>query len=172
MSDSYIDAPLLFTSFSLLNCRFLNLAAFERAEGLTEDALKSHARSLELMDLIHGASNDHPEAVTLIAGVGVTMYSGGKTEQAIGFLREAYSAGLRIYGSESLQVGNLAHELAQAYTMAKDLKTAVTIEKEALRIFEARLGKDDQTTKEADQFLSSLTNAAVQMAKNEKVSDV
>lgn len=156
-----VDSPETLAAYN-------NLAAFERMEGSFDEAFKSHARALELMDFIHGSSHDHPESVNLVASVGVTMYQAGRIDEALVFLREAYAAALRLYGSESLQVGNLAHELAQVYTMTRDLKAAVQSEKVALRIFEQRLGKEDPTTKEADQFLSGLTSAAVQAAKSEK----
>ncbi|CEH12045.1 protein tif31 [Ceraceosorus bombacis] len=143
-----------------------NLSVLERAEGNTEASLRCQQRVLELYNLVYGPN--HPDTVNVLNNIAMTLQAARLFEPSLKIYTAAHELALKLHGSESIHTANLAHELSQAYTLCGDLKNALNVEKEACRVFEARLGKEDSQTKESEQFLQSLTTSAVRFAKMEK----
>ncbi|CAD6911225.1 unnamed protein product [Tilletia laevis] len=145
--------------------QYLNLAILERAEGNHDAALQCLNRVLELWYIIYGPN--HVELVTVLSTIALTLQQARRMEASLKLYQAAHSLALSLFGPDNIQVGNLTHELSQAYTLIADLKTALQLAKESCRIFEARLGKDDAQTREAEMFLNSLAASAVRHAKIE-----
>ncbi|KAN0065843.1 Intracellular distribution of mitochondria [Thecaphora frezii] len=146
--------------------QYMNLAVLERSEGNTEASLFCQQRVLELWEIIYG--KDHPDCVNALSNVALTLQNARLFESSLKLYQSAYDLGLSIFGPDSIHTANLAHELSQALTLTGDLKTALTVEKEAWRVFEERLGKEDAQTKESEAFCLSLAASAVRVAKLEK----
>ncbi|SAM82278.1 related to CLU1-translation initiation factor eIF3 [Ustilago bromivora] len=146
--------------------QYMNLAVLERSAGNTRESLLCQRRVLELWSLLYG--KEHPDCINALSNVALTLQNARLFEASLGVYRSAHELALTLFGPDSIHTANLAHELSQALTLAGDLKTALTVEKEAWRVFEARLGKDDAQTKESEQFCISLAASAVRVAKLEK----
>ncbi|PWN49339.1 hypothetical protein IE53DRAFT_150850 [Violaceomyces palustris] len=146
--------------------QYMNLAVLERSEGNTEASLLCQQRVLELWDIIYG--KDHPDVVNALSNVALTLQNARQFDASLKLYQAAHDLALSIFGPDSIHTANLAHELSQALTLTGDLKTALSVEKEAWRVFEERLGKDDAQTKESEAFCSSLAASAVRVAKLEK----
>ncbi|TKY85502.1 hypothetical protein EX895_005664 [Sporisorium graminicola] len=146
--------------------QYMNLAVLERSAGNTRESLLCQRRVLELWSLLYG--KEHPDCINALSNVALTLQNARLFEPSLRVYRSAHELALSLFGADSIHTANLAHELSQAYTLAGDLKTALTVEKEAWRVFEERLGKEDAQTKESEAFCSSLAASAVRMAKLEK----
>ncbi|GAC97604.1 hypothetical protein PHSY_005190 [Pseudozyma hubeiensis SY62] len=146
--------------------QYMNLAVLERSAGNTRESLLCQRRVLELWSLLYG--QHHPDCINALSNVALTLQNARLFEPSLRVYRSAHELALSLFGADSIHTANLAHELSQAYTLAGDLKTALAVEKEAWRVFEARLGKDDAQTKESEAFCSSLAASAVRVAKLEK----
>ncbi|SNX87269.1 probable Clustered mitochondria protein homolog [Melanopsichium pennsylvanicum] len=146
--------------------QYMNLAVLERSAGNTRESLLCQRRVLELWSLLHG--EQHPDCINALSNVALTLQNARLFESSLRVYKSAHELAISLFGVESIHTANLAHELSQAYTLAGDLKTALTVEKEAWRVFEARLGKDDSQTKESEAFCSSLAASAVRVARLEQ----
>ena len=146
--------------------QYMNLAVLERAEGNTEASLLLQQRVLDLWSLLYG--KEHPDCVNALSNVALTLQNARQFELSLKLYQSAHELALSLFGPDSIHTANLAHELSQAYTLTGDLKTALTVEKEAWRVFEERLGKEDAQTKESEAFCLSLAASAVRVAKLEK----
>ncbi|SPO35851.1 probable Clustered mitochondria protein homolog [Pseudozyma flocculosa] len=146
--------------------QYMNLAVLERSEGNTEASLLCQQRVLDLWETIYG--RDHPDCVNALSNIALTLQNARLFESSLKLYQSAHELALRIFGPDSIHTANLAHELSQALTLTGDLKTALTVEKEAWRVFEERLGKEDAQTKESEAFCLSLAASAVRVAKLEK----
>lgn len=146
--------------------QYMNLAVLERSAGNTRESLLCQRRVLELWGLLYG--KEHPDCMNALSNVALTLQNARLFEASLRVYRSAHELALSLFGPDSIHTANLAHELSQAYTLAGDLKTALTVEKEAWRVFEERLGKEDAQTKESEAFCLSLAASAVRVAKLEK----
>ncbi|EST05299.1 CLU domain protein [Kalmanozyma brasiliensis GHG001] len=146
--------------------QYMNLAVLERSAGNLRESLLCQRRVLELHSLLYG--EEHPDCINALSNIALTLQNSRLFEPSLRVYRSAHELALRLFGADSIHTANLAHELSQAYTLAGDLKTALAVEKEAWRVFEARLGKEDAQTKESEAFCSSLAASAVRVAKLEK----
>ncbi|SPO24542.1 probable Clustered mitochondria protein homolog [Ustilago trichophora] len=145
---------------------YMNLAVLERSAGNTRESLLCQRRVLELWSLLYG--KEHPDCINALSNVALTLQNARLFEASLRVYRSAHELALSLFGPDSIHTANLAHELSQAYTLAGDLKTALAVEKEAWRVFEERLGKEDAQTKESEAFCLSLAASAVRVAKLEK----
>lgn len=143
--------------------QYVNLAVLERLEGNVEASLRCQQRVLELLELIHG--DDHPEVINALNNIALTLQNARLFERSLKVYASSFEMAERLYGRDSINTAYLAHELSQAYTLAGDLKKAIEIEKEANKVFETRLGKDDNMTKESTTLLNNLAASAVRIAK-------
>ncbi|PWN32039.1 uncharacterized protein FA14DRAFT_108660, partial [Meira miltonrushii] len=143
--------------------QYVNLAVLERLEGNVEASLRCQQRLLQLLEIVHG--NDHAEVINALNNVALTLQNARMFEKSLTVYQASYDMAVRMYGKDSINTACLAHELSQAYTLVTDLKKAIEIEKEANKIFEQRLGKEDNMTKESTTLLNNLAASAVRMAK-------
>ncbi|CBQ73413.1 related to CLU1-translation initiation factor eIF3 [Sporisorium reilianum SRZ2] len=146
--------------------QYMNLAVLERSAGNTRESLLCQRRVLELWSLLYG--KQHPDCINALSNVALTLQNARLFEPSLRVYKSTHELALSLFGADSIHTANVAHELSQAYTLAGDLKTALAVEKEAWRVFEERLGKEDAQTKESEAFCSSLAASAVRMAKLEK----
>lgn len=143
--------------------QYVNLAVLERLEGNVDASLRCQQRLLQLLELVHG--NDHAEVINALNNVALTLQNARMFEKSLTVYQASHDMAVRMYGKDSINTACLAHELSQAYTLVTDLKKAIEIEKEANKIFEQRLGKEDNMTKESTTLLNNLAASAVRMAK-------
>lgn len=146
--------------------QYMNLAAIQYSAGDSAGTLRTYARVLDLWQLLYGT--DHPDAVHTLSAIALTLQSRREFAVSLRIYETAYDLALRLFGPDSIHTGNMAHEYAQALTLAGDLKRAITVEKEARRVFHDRLGEEDALTKESQAFLSSLASSASRVAQMEK----
>lgn len=142
---------------------YINLAVLERLEGNIEASLRCQNRVLQLLDVICG--DDHPDVINALNNIAVTLQNSRQFDKSLKVYSESHNMALRLYGKDSINTAYLGHELSQAFTLVGDLKKAIEIEKQVDRVFESRLGKDDNMTKESSTLLSNLTTSAVRLAK-------
>lgn len=143
--------------------QYVNLAVLERLEGNVDASLRCQQRLLQLLEIVHG--DDHPEVINALNNVALTLQNARQFERSLKVYQASYDMAVRLYGKESINTAYLAHELSQAYTLAADLKKAIEVEKEANKTFEARLGTEDNMTKESTNLLNNLAASAVRIAK-------
>ncbi len=146
--------------------QWINLAVIERLNRDNEAALVCQKRVLELWDIIHGL--EHPESVQSLLHVGSTLLNSSDPKQSLPIFQSAHELARKVFGAESIYTAQAAHAMGEALTLCGDLKGAVQYAKEANTVFEARLGKEDEQTKESEQFLSALAAAAVRQLKSEQ----
>jgi protein TIF31 len=142
---------------------YINLAVLERLEGNTEASLRCQGRVLHLLDTIIG--EDHPDVINALNNVAMTLQSSRQFDKSLKVYIESHDMATRLYGKDSINSAYLGHELSQAYTLVGDLKKAIDVEKQVNRVFEDRLGKEDNMTKESSLLLNNLAASAVRLAK-------
>ena len=145
--------------------QYINLAVLERSAGHTDEALRYQERVMELWQLLYG--RDHPDAVHTLSSVALLLQGRREFDTSLKAYETAHELAERLFGPDSIYTGNMAHELSQAHTLHGDLKAAIDVEKNAHRIFQARLGDEDALTKESHAFLRGLTASAVRVAQLE-----
>ncbi|WFD24292.1 Intracellular distribution of mitochondria [Malassezia equina] len=148
--------------------QYINLAVLERSAGHTDEALRYQERILELWQLLYG--RDHPDAVHTLSSIALLLQGRRDFDTSLKVYLTAYELSERLFGPDSIYTGNMAHELSQAYTLHGALQAAIDVEKNAYRIFQARLGDEDALTKESHVFLKGLTASAVRVAQLEHVA--
>ncbi|WFD20619.1 Intracellular distribution of mitochondria [Malassezia caprae] len=148
--------------------QYINLAVLERSAGHTDEALRYQERILSLWQLLYG--RDHPDAVHTLSSIALLLQSRHDFGTSLKVYEAAHELAERLFGPDSIYTGNMAHELSQAHTLHGDLKAAIDVEKNAHRIFQARLGDEDALTKESEAFLKGLTASAVRVAQLEQAA--
>ncbi|KDN52203.1 hypothetical protein K437DRAFT_272738 [Tilletiaria anomala UBC 951] len=146
--------------------QWINLSVMERVNRNSYEAMACQKRALELWDIIHG--REHPESIQSLMQIAQTLQAINEPSQGMKVFQTAYDLTRKLFGTNSIHTGQAAHAMGESQTLAGDLKSAVSFAKEAYNIFEARLGKEDEQTRDSEQFLSALTAAAVRYAKAEK----
>lgn len=143
-----------------------NLAILERADGNLEASLRCLQRVLELFDLIYG--REHPDSIQALSQIGQTLQAGRLLEASLKVFLSTHELALKLHGADSMQAAAAAHDVSQAYTFRADLKNALVYAKETLRVFEARLGKDDPQTRDQQTYLTTITASAVHLRRIER----
>jgi protein TIF31 len=147
---------------------YLNLGLLEHARGHSAVALRFVLHALELSKTAYGA--DHPEAVTMVTNGALMLQSLRRYHES----RVWFEAAARL--SDAAHAGQppttaaaqLLFQLAQALALDRDSSGAVRRMRESRQMFEALLGPDDKSTREADTWLQSLTTNAVSVARRQK----
>ena len=142
---------------------YVNLAVLERLEGNVESSLRCQNRVLQLLEMVYG--EDHPDVINALNNVALTLQNSRQFDKSLKVYSESYEMAVRLYGKESINTAYLGHELSQAYTLSGDLKKAIEVEKQVNHVFEGRLGKEDNMTKESSNLLNNLAASAVRLAK-------
>lgn len=142
---------------------YLNLSLFEHATGNTKNALAYVTHALDLWKIVYGIR--HPDSITTINNAAVML----QTLKLFHDSRIWFEASLDICeetsGRQAIATATLLFQLAQALALDHDSKTAVAKMRESYNIFKSTLGPENQNTKEAENWLETLTQAAVSQAK-------
>ncbi|KAH6661649.1 eukaryotic translation initiation factor 3 135 kDa subunit [Plectosphaerella plurivora] len=149
---------------TLLN--YLNLSLFLHQTGDSRTALAYVKHALELWKIIYGA--DHPDSITTINNGAVMLQHLKAYRESREWFEESLRVCTKVFGEKSINAATLLFQLAQALALDQDSKAAVIRMRESWHIFKAELGADDKNTKEAESWLTQLTQNAVSIAKHAK----
>ncbi|KAH7354066.1 eukaryotic translation initiation factor 3 135 kDa subunit [Plectosphaerella cucumerina] len=149
---------------TLLN--YLNLSLFLHQTGDSRTALAYVKHALELWKIIYGA--DHPDSITTINNGAVMLQHLKAYRESREWFEESLRVCTKVFGDKSVNAATLLFQLAQALALDQDSKAAVIRMRESWHIFKAELGADDKNTKEAESWLTQLTQNAVSIAKHAK----
>lgn len=145
---------------------YLNLSLFEHAVGNTGMALVYARHALDLWKVVYGQK--HPDAVTTMNNVAVMLQNMKLYHDSRDWFEQSLKICSEIYGAESVNTATLLFQLAQALALDQDSHGAVDKMRQSYKIFSAKLGPEDRNTKEAETWLTQLTQNAVAVAKHAK----
>ncbi|XP_041095955.1 clustered mitochondria protein homolog [Polyodon spathula] len=143
---------------------YVHLALYQFSEGGVTVALRLLYRARYLLLLVHG--EDHPYTATLDSNLGLILQVALQWELALQFLHSALDVNVKFRGALSLHSALSHHLLAQAYYTKGDFRSAMAHEKEAHSIYRAQLGDSHEQTKVSSQFLSLITQQAVNLQRS------
>lgn len=146
---------------TLLN--YLNLGLFEHANGNTKEALIYVRHALELWKIIYGP--DHPDSITTINNAAVMLQSMKQYHESRIWFEASLAICEEVSGKNSVNTATLLFQTSQALALDKDMRGAVNKMRESYNIFNSILGPEDRNTKEAENWLESLTQSAVSQAR-------
>jgi protein TIF31 len=86
---------------------------------------------------------------------------------AIPFFKSAQELAKRAYGTDSIMSANSSYQLGQCYIINSQLAESVPYIAEANRIFELRMGKEGDLTRDSSQLLAVVKTAIEQEQKGE-----
>jgi protein TIF31 len=142
---------------------YLNLGLFEHANGNSRVALHYMRHALELWKVIYGP--DHPDSITTLNNAAVMLQSMKAYHESRIWFEASLAICEEVSGKQSINTATLLFQLSQALALDKDMRAAVNRMRESYSIFKNVLGPEDRNTKEAEQWLSQLTQSAVLQAK-------
>ncbi|KAI8076797.1 clustered mitochondria-domain-containing protein [Halteromyces radiatus] len=145
---------------------YLNLGLFEHAAGRSKLALRYLRHALYYWDLLFGTG--HPDSATADNNAGVMLQSLRDYKTSTKFFERACATQEYIFGKEHVLTASGYHVLAKSYTLLGDFSQALSAERLAYGVFEAKLGKDDYRTKESDAWLKELTSNALLTAQRSR----
>ncbi|THX10750.1 putative eukaryotic translation initiation factor 3 subunit CLU1/TIF31 [Aureobasidium pullulans] len=146
---------------------YLNLSLFEHASGNTKNALAYIRHALDLWKVVYGTK--HPDSITTINNAAVMLQSMKQYHESRLWFESSLAMSEEVSGKNSVSTATLLFQLAQAFALDRDYKSAVNRMREAFNIFKNELGPEDRNTKEAETWLEQLTQSAVSLAKHAKV---
>ncbi|KAF2834467.1 hypothetical protein M501DRAFT_588341 [Patellaria atrata CBS 101060] len=142
---------------------FLNLGLFEHAIGNTKLALSYVRHALDLWKLLYGPK--HPDSVTTINNAAVMLQSLKLYKESRIWFEACLTISEEVSGRQSIGTATLLFQLSQALVLDHDWHAAVNRMREAYNIFNNTLGASHANTKEAETWLTQLTQNAVNEAK-------
>ena len=142
---------------------YLNLSLFEHATGNTRNALAYVRHALDLWKIVYGIR--HPDSITTINNAAVMLQTLQQFHQSRLWFEASLDICEEMSGKHAIATATLLFQLAQALALDQDSKAAVTKMRESYSIFKAELGPENQNTKEAENWLETLTHSAVSQAK-------
>lgn len=145
---------------------YLNLGLFSHAAGETKLALQYICHALQLWKIIYGPA--HPDSITTLNNVAVMLQHLKLYHDSRVWFEASLHICSSIFGADSINAATLLFQLAQALALDQDSKVAVNRMKESYNIFTRELGPNDKNTKEAESWLTQLTQNAVSIAKHAK----
>lgn len=145
---------------------YLNLGLFEHANANSRLALTYFRHALQLSKIVYGPN--HPDAVTTLNNAAVMLQSLKLFHDSRAWFEASLSVCQTFSGPNSVHTGTILFQLAQALALDHDPKAAVNRMREAYTIFLTHLGANDRNTKEAESWLTQLTQNAVNIAKHAK----
>ncbi|KAK0862082.1 Intracellular distribution of mitochondria [Friedmanniomyces endolithicus] len=145
---------------------YLNLSLMEHATGRTRDALAYVRHALDLWKLVYGAR--HPDSITTINNAAVMLQTLKHFHESRRWFEVSLDLCQEVAGRHSVNTATLLFQYAQALALDHDSKTAVERMRASRDIFSAVLGPGDQNTREADAWLRTLVQSAVNQGKAAK----
>ncbi|POS88022.1 hypothetical protein EPUL_001242 [Erysiphe pulchra] len=149
---------------------YLNLGLFSHAAGETVQALTYITHALDIWRIIYG--NFHPDSITTLNNAAVMLQHLKCYHSSRLWFEASLDICSSIYGPNSINAATLLFQLAQALALDNDSKQAVLRMKSSYNIFLAALGPEDKNTREAECWLDSLTQNAVNIAKHAQAKDI
>ncbi|USW48513.1 Putative CLU domain containing protein [Septoria linicola] len=146
---------------------YLNLSLFEHATGNTKGALAYVRHALNLWKIVYGTR--HPDSITTINNAAVMLQSLKSFHESRLWFEASLDICEEVSGKQSINTATLLFQLAQALALDQDSKSAVTKMRESYSIFKSALGPENQNTKEAENWLETLTHNAVSQAKQANI---
>lgn len=142
---------------------YLNLSLFEHAMGNTKVALAYVRHALDLWKIVYGVR--HPDSITTINNAAVMLQTMKQFHESRLWFEASLDVCEEISGKQTVASATLLFQLAQALALDHDSKAAVAKMRESYSIFKSELGPENQNTKEAENWLETLTHSAVSQAK-------
>lgn len=142
---------------------YLNLSLFEHATGNTKSALAYVRHALDLWKIVYGPR--HPDSITTINNAAVMLQTLKQFHDSRVWFEASLDICEEVAGKQSINTATLLFQLAQALALDHDSKQAVAKMRESYSIFKTELGAENQNTKEAETWLETLTQSAVNQAK-------
>ncbi|KAK3701498.1 Intracellular distribution of mitochondria [Vermiconidia calcicola] len=142
---------------------YLNLSLFEHATGNTKNALAYVRHALNLWKIVYGVR--HPDSITTLNNAAVMLQTLKQFHESRLWFEASLDICEEVSGKHAIATATLLFQLAQALALDHDSKTAVAKMRESYSIFKSELGPENQNTKEAENWLETLTHSAVNQAK-------
>ncbi|KAF2772939.1 hypothetical protein EJ03DRAFT_323999 [Teratosphaeria nubilosa] len=142
---------------------YLNLSLMEHATGNTRGALAFTRHALDLWKIVYGTR--HPDSITTINNAAVMLQTLKQFHESRVWFEASLDICEDIAGKQSINTATLLFQYAQALALDQDSRQAVAKMKESYNIFKSELGADNQNTKEAETWLATLTQSAVNQAR-------
>ena len=142
---------------------YLNLSLFEHAMGNTKVALAYVRHALDLWKIVYGIR--HPDSITTINNAAVMLQTMKQFHESRLWFEASLDICEQMSGKQAVATATLLFQLAQALALDQDSKAAVAKMRESYSIFKSELGAENQNTKEAENWLHTLTTSAVSQAK-------
>ena len=142
---------------------YLNLSLFEHATGNTKNALMYVRHALDLWKIVYGIR--HPDSITTINNAAVMLQTLKQFHDSRLWFEASLEICEEVSGKQAVATATLLFQFAQALALDHDSKAAVTKMRESYSIFKTELGPENQNTKEAENWLGTLTQSAVNQAK-------
>ncbi|XP_048834447.1 clustered mitochondria protein homolog [Brienomyrus brachyistius] len=117
-------------------------------------------RARLLMLLVHG--EEHPYMATLDSSLGLVLQG----EQSVRYLQSALRLNTMFRGLDDLHTALNQHLLAQRLCCIGDYRKAISHEKQALAVFQAKFGDNHVQTKCSTEFLKAVTQQAVRVERS------
>lgn len=149
---------------------YLNLSLFEHANGNTRQALLYVRHALDLWKVVYGIR--HPDSITTINNAAVMLQTLKQFHESRLWFEASLEICEDVAGKLSVNTATLLFQLAQAFALESDSKSAMEKMRESAKIFTAELGAEDANTKEAELWLSRFTASAVNQAKQAKQANL
>ncbi|EME87926.1 uncharacterized protein MYCFIDRAFT_148551 [Pseudocercospora fijiensis CIRAD86] len=146
---------------------YLNLSLFEHATGNTRSALAYVRHALNLWKIVYGTR--HPDSITTINNAAVMLQTLKQFHESRLWFEASLTICEEVAGKQSINTATLLFQLAQALALDHDSKQAVSRMRESYSIFKSELGPENQNTKEAENWLETLTYNAVSQAKQASI---
>ena len=145
---------------------YLNLSLFEHATGNTKTALAYVRHAMDLWKIVYGIR--HPDSITTINNAAVMLQTMKHFHESRLWFEASLDICEEMTGKHAVAAATLLFQLAQALALDHDSKAAVAKMRESYNIFKSELGPENQNTKEAENWLDTLTQSAVSQAKQAK----
>lgn len=145
---------------------WLNWGLMEHATGNTRGALRLVRHALDLWKITWGPG--HPDSITTLNNAAVMLQSLKLFKASRDWFAQSLRLCEAVSGAWSVNSATLAFQYAQALALDRDSKAAVGWMRQSARVFRHRLGEANGNTREAEQWLGTLTRAAVSQASAEK----
>ncbi|KAF2486553.1 clustered mitochondria-domain-containing protein [Neohortaea acidophila] len=146
---------------------YLNLSILEHGSGNTMQALAYARHALDLQKVVFGPR--HPDSLTTLNNIAIMLQLSKKYGESRGWFEAALEMCEEVSSRPSQAVGTatLLFQLAQSLAFNQEPKAAMARMRESYNIFKTELGPEHPNTKEAENLLDILTNAAVSQAKHQ-----
>jgi protein TIF31 len=142
---------------------YLNLSLFEHATGNTQTALAYVRHAMDLWKIVYGVR--HPDSITTINNAAVMLQTMKQFHESRLWFEASLDICEEMSGKQAVATATLLFQLAQALALDGNSKAAVAKMRESYTIFKSELGPENQNTKEAENWLDTLTTTAVSQAK-------